>query len=145
MLGLQRPGGKQAAEFGLAGIVEPAKINLRDFAGRQDQRRHLRIVIFRIRAKRRAYGSLVGWLPHTAAHPAASAIRRAAAAGRARRLDGLARSERPAGSKRLRRNRRANGRHAHAHREQSGNDGTDWLRLAIHDCCVYGRRQQMVQ
>ena len=126
MLGLQRPSGKQAAEIKLSGVIELAAIDLSDVASRDDQGQHLRIHFFRIRTKRRAGGDLVGLLTHTTSHTAASTILSATAAGCASGRNLLARSHR------LCRNRRANDRHTRTHGEQSDDEGTGWLRLAVH-------------
>jgi hypothetical protein len=41
MLGLQRPSGERTAEIGLGGAVEAAAINVRYFAGRDEQGQYL--------------------------------------------------------------------------------------------------------
>jgi hypothetical protein len=125
MLGLQRPSGERAAEIGTDTVVEGAAISLTDLARRHSQDQHLRILFFRVRAQRRVR-NLVSRLPQTATHSAASAVRSAAAASRARRLNFLAPSQ-P-----LCRKRSANRRHARAHGEQRDEEDTDGFRLTIH-------------
>ena len=126
MLRLQRPRSERAAETGISTVTEGA-VSVSDLAGRQDQDQHLRAISFRVRAAGRVRWDLVRWLPQTTAHSAASAIRSAAAAGRASSLKFLGPP-----IKRLCRNRSANHRHAGAHREQRDNEGTDWFRLVVH-------------